>query len=80
MTTLVDIDLADGRRVSGRADFGRGSPSMPMSFDDVAEKFLGCTGFARFPQARARQIIAMVRDFETLPSIDPLMRLLMVET
>lgn len=79
MTTIIDIDLADGRRISGRADFGRGSPAMPMTFDEVAEKFLGCTEFADFPEAKAREVISLVRSFETLPSIAPLMRLLGVE-
>ena len=79
MTTIIDIDLADGRRISGRADFGRGSPAMPMSYDEVAEKFLGCTEFAHFPEAKAREVISLVRSFETLPSIAPLMRLLAVE-
>ncbi|MGH8642474.1 MAG: MmgE/PrpD family protein, partial [Burkholderiales bacterium] len=31
MTTIIDIELADGRRVGGRADFGKGSPANPMS-------------------------------------------------
>src|SRR4051794_11100445 len=31
MTTIVDIALADGRKVSGRADFGKGSPANPMT-------------------------------------------------
>jgi len=33
MTTLIDIKLADGRTISGRADFGKGSPANPMSDD-----------------------------------------------
>ena len=39
MTTLIDIELADGRRISGRADFGKGSPTNPMSDDELADKF-----------------------------------------
>ena len=39
MTTIIDIELADGRMISGRADFGKGSPADPMSYDEVAEKF-----------------------------------------
>jgi 2-methylcitrate dehydratase PrpD len=73
MTTLIDIKLADGRTVSGRADFGKGSPSDPMSYDDVARKFRENLEFARFPADRAETIIAMVREFETLPSLDGLM-------
>ena len=36
MTTIIEIKLQDGRTISGRADFGKGSPVDPMSFDDVA--------------------------------------------
>jgi 2-methylcitrate dehydratase PrpD len=78
MTTLVDIELTDGRKISGRADFGRGSPANPMSFDEVAEKFLGCADFASFPRSRAQEIISRVRDLETLRSISDLTALLSV--
>jgi 2-methylcitrate dehydratase PrpD len=78
MTTLVDIELTDGRKISGRADFGRGSPANPMSFDEVAEKFLGCADFASFPRGQAQEIISRVRDLETLRSISDLTALLSV--
>jgi len=78
MTTLIGIELTDGRKISGRADFGKGSPAFPMTYEDVADKFFGCADFARFPAARAREVAAMVRDLEALPSIGRLMRLLAV--
>jgi hypothetical protein len=31
---------------------GQGSPSNPMTYDEVADKFRGCAGFARWPAAR----------------------------
>ena len=73
MTTLITITLTDGRTISGRADFGRGSPAMPMSFDEVANKFLENTEFADFPVGQAKMVIDMVRDLDSLPSIDRLM-------
>jgi 2-methylcitrate dehydratase PrpD len=73
MTTLIDIQLSDGRTISGRADFGKGSPADPMSYDEVANKFRENAAYARFPEKQAETVIAMVRDFETLPSIDRLM-------
>jgi len=73
MTTLITITLSDGRTISGRSDFGRGSPAMPMSFDEVANKFLENTEFARFPLAQAKTVIDLVRDLDTLPSIERLM-------
>jgi 2-methylcitrate dehydratase PrpD len=72
MTTLIDIELADGRTISGRADFGKGSPANPMSYDEVADKFRENAAFAKFPSAQAESVIAMVRELEKLPSIGQL--------
>jgi 2-methylcitrate dehydratase PrpD len=69
MTTYIDVDLADGRKVSGKADFGKGSPAMPMTYDDVAAKFRENAQFAKFPAKQAEEVVAMVRELETLPSI-----------
>ncbi len=72
MTTIIDIDLADGRRISGRADFGKGSPADPMSYEEVAGKFRECADFARWPKARSQDIVAMVRDLDNLKDISRL--------
>jgi 2-methylcitrate dehydratase PrpD len=77
MTTIIDIELVDGRVISGKADFGKGSPADPMSFEDVARKFRENTDYAKFPASQADAVIAMVRDFEKLPSIKDLMTALM---
>lgn len=76
MTTYIDITLADGRVISGMADFGRGSPAMPMSYDEVAVKFLECAEFAQWDMGRAREVVAQVAQFETLGDIAGLMALL----
>jgi 2-methylcitrate dehydratase PrpD len=76
MTTLIDIELANGRKLSGRADFGKGSPAMPMSYDEVADKFRENAEFAKFPAKKAESVVSMVRDFESLPSVSSLMALL----
>jgi len=73
MTTIIDIHLKDGRCVSGRADFGKGSPADPMSYDEVAEKFRGCAQQARWPAADTEAIIAAVRRLENLDDIHGLM-------
>lgn len=78
MTTLIDVELMDGRKLSGRADYGKGSPAYPMTYDEVADKFRECAEFARFPKVRAEGVVAMVRDLETLDSIDRLTTLLRV--
>ncbi|MBD3766107.1 MAG: MmgE/PrpD family protein, partial [Rhodobacterales bacterium] len=53
MTTYIDVHLADGRAISGMADFGKGSPANPMSYDEVAGKFRECAEFARWDMGRA---------------------------
>ncbi|MFZ2738369.1 MAG: MmgE/PrpD family protein [Burkholderiaceae bacterium] len=73
MTTLIDIELVDGRRLTGRADFGKGSPADPMSYEEVAFKFLENADFAKFSTQAAKEVVAMVREFERLPSIHALM-------
>jgi 2-methylcitrate dehydratase PrpD len=72
MTSIIDIDLKDGRRISGRADFGKGSPAMPMSYEEVAQKFRENAEFAGMSRSRANEIVELVRRLETLPSIDEL--------
>jgi 2-methylcitrate dehydratase PrpD len=69
MTTILKITLKDGRTISGRADFGKGSPANPMSFDEVAEKFLGCAAFAEWPTSKADRVIDTVRRFEDLSDV-----------
>jgi 2-methylcitrate dehydratase PrpD len=76
MTTILKITLKDGRVISGRADFGKGSPANPMSYDEVAEKFLGCAAFGEWPTSKANQVIEMVRKLEELSDVRALTALL----
>ena len=76
MTTIIDIELADGRRISGRADFGKGSPANPMTDDELAHKFRECAAWGKLPQAGAEKVIAMVFNLEKLKSIRELTKLL----
>ncbi|BDA83344.1 hypothetical protein Sa4125_08860 [Aureimonas sp. SA4125] len=72
MTTLIDIELADGRKISGRADFGKGSPAFPMSYDEVAGKFRENAEFAGMARSRADEIVDLVRGLEGMSSLDAL--------
>jgi 2-methylcitrate dehydratase PrpD len=76
MTTYIDVTLEGGRVVAGVADFGKGSPANPMSFDEVAGKFRQCAAFAGWDAQRAGEVIALVREFERLPTLAPLMAVL----
>jgi 2-methylcitrate dehydratase PrpD len=75
MTTYIDIKLKDGRTISGLADFGKGSPANPMSYDEVAAKFLECAEFARWDQGKAKEVVGVVAEFEKLSDIRGLMAL-----
>ena len=76
MTTILKITLKDGHVISGRADFGKGSPANPMSYDEVAEKFRGCSAFAEWPRPRANQVVEMVRKLEDVSDVRMLTALL----
>jgi 2-methylcitrate dehydratase PrpD len=69
MTTIIDIHLKDGRTISGRADFAKGSPANPMSLEEVAAKFSDCAAVARWPESKAKAIIAMVKRLEDLKDV-----------
>ena len=69
MTTILKIHLKDGHVITGRADFGKGSPAIPMSFEDVAEKFLDCAAFAKWPTAKAKSVVQLVRGIEKVPEL-----------
>src|SRR6266403_236320 len=76
MTTIIKIIMKDGRTITGRADFGKGSPTNPMSYDEVADKFRGCAAFAEWPATKANQVIDLVRNLEDLSDVRGLTALL----
>lgn len=65
MTTIIKIKMKDGRVLAGRADFGKGSPANPMSYEEVAEKFTLCAEFAEWPAGKSKQIVEFVRELES---------------
>jgi len=76
MTTIIEIALTDGRQITGRADFGKGSPANPMSYDEVADKFRECAAFSRWPRSKAEEVVALVRRLEELRDMRELTALL----
>jgi 2-methylcitrate dehydratase PrpD len=69
MTTIIQIRLRDGRTISGRADVAKGNPANPMSYEEVAAKFLDCAGFAKWPASKAKAVVEMVRGIERVTDI-----------
>jgi 2-methylcitrate dehydratase PrpD len=72
MTSLIKVHLKSGKVLAGRADFAKGSPANPMSFDEVADKFRGCAEFAKWPKEKAETVIAAVKTLETAPDMSKL--------
>ena len=64
MTTIIDVHMKDGRTISGRADFAKGSPTNPMSFDEVVAKFADCAAAAKWPERKSKAIVATVKRLE----------------
>jgi 2-methylcitrate dehydratase PrpD len=76
MTSIIDVHLKDGRTISGRADFAKGSPANPMSFEEVVAKFDDCARYAKWPAAKARSVIDTVRHLEDVRDVRTLTVLL----
>jgi 2-methylcitrate dehydratase PrpD len=79
MTSLLKIHLKDGKVIAGRADFAKGSPTDPMTFEEAAAKFRGCAEYAEWPKNKADKIIAFVRAMDSAPDMRALSPLLSTE-
>jgi 2-methylcitrate dehydratase PrpD len=72
MTSLIKIYLKGGKTISGRADFAKGHPSNPMSYDETADKFRGSAEFAKWPKAKIDAVIEIVKDLDSAPNVTKL--------
>src|SRR6266702_3179325 len=79
MTSILKIHLKDGRMITGRADFAKGSPANPMTFEEAATKFRGCAEYAGCSKSKAEKIISLLRTLDSVPDVDVLGPLLSVE-
>jgi 2-methylcitrate dehydratase PrpD len=79
MTSLLKIHFNDGRVIVGRADFGKGSPADPMTFEEAAVKFRGCAEYAEWPKAKTEKIIDLVKTLESAPDVGVFTPLLSME-
>jgi len=76
MTTLVEVEMADGRVLRGRADFGKGSPANPMTDAELADKFRQCAAWGGLDRERTQAVLDMVWNIESLQDINELTQLL----
>lgn len=69
MTTIIRVELADGRRLEARASFGKGSPQNPMTDAELIEKFLDCSARVKVGPDAARGIAERVMSLERERSV-----------
>jgi 2-methylcitrate dehydratase PrpD len=77
MTSILKVHMKDGRVLTGRAQFAKGSPANPMSYDEVADKFRGCAEFAKWPRQKAEAVIEFVKTLESVPDVGRLTAMLL---
>lgn len=71
MTSIIDVDLDDGRQLHTVARFGKGSPARPMTDDELVDKFLGCLDWAGVSESVGRSVAERVLSLEDEPSFAP---------
>jgi 2-methylcitrate dehydratase PrpD len=69
MTSLIEVDLTDGRILKARAEFAKGSAANPMRDDELIDKFLACLDWANIPVELGRHVAERVLTLEAQPSI-----------
>ena len=79
MTSLITVHLKDGRILKDQADFAKGSPADPMTFEEAAEKFRGCAEYAKWPKSKTEEIIDFVKALESARDMGALSPLLSSE-
>jgi 2-methylcitrate dehydratase PrpD len=72
MTSILRIHLKNGKVFSGRAEFAKGSPANPMTYEEVADKFRGCAEFAKWPASKTESVIQSVKSLENVTDMSKL--------
>ena len=78
-TSVVELLLKDGRTVSRRVEFARGTRENPLTADEVRAKYFRLTG-PIVPRARAEAIMAAVDRLDRARDLAPLAALLRQKT
>ncbi len=77
-TSEVMVQLKDGRTLSQRIDFPRGSPEVPLSTGELRAKFIDCAGKALNSQVIGK-ILNLLDQLESIETLAPIYPLLMGE-
>ncbi len=73
--TRVTVLMNDGRTLSRRVDFAKGSRRSPMSPEEIQEKFVECAAKALERKA-VDQVLEHLKGLERMPDLRPLCHLL----
>ena len=76
MTTIIEVELNDGKVLKTRADFGKGSPANPMSDEELSDKFRECASWGGLDKQRIDAILRLVWKIEQLKDVNELTKLL----
>jgi 2-methylcitrate dehydratase PrpD len=76
VTTLGEIDCADGTTLSDRRDYGKGSKANPMTDEEVGTKFLDCADFCHWPKDKAQRAVQLINTLEQVSDVRELIRCL----
>ena len=76
MTTIIEVELTDGRVLKTQADFGKGSPANPMTDDELSDKFRECASWGGLEKAKIDEILKLVWSIEAVKDVNDLTRLL----
>ena len=76
MTTIIEVELTDGRVLKGRADFGKGSPANPMTDEELSEKFRQCAAWGGLERARTEEVLELLWKIDELKDVNELTKLL----
>lgn len=76
MTTIIKIELKDGVVLEGQADFGKGSPQIPMTDDELIGKFTECLDWAGLGDSIAKEAADLILHIEKEPSMARVIKLL----
>ena len=74
MTTIIEIELENGKRIAGRADFGKGSPARPMTDGDLSDKFRDCAAWAGLSREATDAVLILAWRIEDLIDVTELLR------
>jgi len=76
MTTIIEVELDDGKVLKTRADFGKGSPANPMTDDELSGKFRECAAWGGLDKAKTEEVLKLLWKIDQLPDVTALTRLL----